>query len=172
MLLLDTLLYYALLLVTYANSNCHYLSVIHLSDCGSYLSICRHTLSPWALLGGCSFSVHRSDSSIVYQALFQKSLPNTSRTCSSHVGCFPIWFVTLSGSDNRHLGSTGPSFGGHAYLIFLGPTIFTWCLCSYLIVTPCQVPTIATLAALGHHVVAVDLPGYGKTKVSPTVPYL
>jgi hypothetical protein len=34
---------------------------------------------------------------------------------------------------------------------------------------PCQVPTIATLAALGHHVVAVDLPGYGKTKVSPTV---
>ena len=26
------------------------------------------------------------------------------------------------------------------------------------------VPTIATLAAAGHHVIAIDLPGYGKTR--------
>ena len=27
-----------------------------------------------------------------------------------------------------------------------------------------QVPSLATMAALGHEVIAVDLPGYGRTK--------
>ncbi len=154
-----------------------------------YRYISRHTVS-------------RSDCSVVYQARFQQSLPYTSRTGSSHGACFLI--VSLSGSNNRHTGSTGPPRGGHSPIWLLPLVRFlqspqwqhwatTWWTFTYLMlsgsnsrhivlsrgacfaiwfVTMCQVPTIATLAALGHHVVAVDLPGYGKTKVSPGVVYL
>jgi hypothetical protein len=90
MLLLDTLLYYARFLVTM-----HILraiaiicrSFIRLIDqYSSYCFNCRHTVSPWVLLEGCSFSVHRSDCSIVYQARFQQSNCSLVRFQQS-----PLW---------------------------------------------------------------------------------
>ncbi len=48
------------------------------------------------------------------QHWFQQLLPYTSSTGSSHGACFLI--VSLSGSNNRHTGSTGPPRDGHSLI--------------------------------------------------------